>query len=78
MSNSYRKTSITGICCADSEKQDKRKANRKLRRNTKQRLMLSDAENYLPQIRDVSNIWCMSKDGKMYFNSKKHPNLMRK
>jgi hypothetical protein len=64
MSNSVRKTKIIGIVKADSEKEDKRDANRKLRRITKQKIKKGEWE--LPLLREVSNVWDFAKDGKIY------------
>jgi hypothetical protein len=71
MSRSRRKTPKAGITTADSEKQDKRLANRDLRRKVRQgKLDL--------RVRDVSNGWSFDKDGKQRFDPKKHPKEMRK
>ena len=68
MSRSRKKTPITGITTARSEKQDKRLANRKLRRKTRQVLRCQDLDGWvLPVLREVSNVWCMDKDGKFWF-----------
>lgn len=67
MSRSRRKTPIKGIG-ASSDKEDKRLANRKLRRVTHTLLRctsLEDDDLILPEIRDVSDVWDMGKDGKM-------------
>lgn len=50
------------MTCIDSEKQDKRFANRKFRRYVKQVIF----EEVLPLLREVSNIWTFGKDGKQY------------
>lgn len=49
MSRSKKKTQIQGIASTDSEKEDKRDANRKLRRKTKQ--MVKKGEEQLPDIK---------------------------
>jgi len=76
MSRSRRKTPITGMTNARNEKQDKRKANRKLRRKTR-----VDPEN-APVLRGVSNVWSFDKDGKIYLTPEMrawhHRKLMRK
>ena len=64
MSRSKRKTPIFGMTTAESEKQDKRKANRLLRRLS--RAMLGQGEELLPVIREVSSVWAFDKDGKRY------------
>jgi hypothetical protein len=68
MSRSRRRTPITGITTASSEKQDKRLANRKLRRVTNEMLRGSDLEDdlTLPDIREVSNVYSFAKDGKCW------------
>lgn len=68
MSKSYKKTPIFGITTAPSEKQNKRLANRKLRRLTNVELRRGSLEDelILPEIRDVSNVWDWDKDGKAY------------
>ena len=74
MSRSKKKTPIAGITTARSEKDDKRLANRLLRRATR-----LDPEN-APALREVSDVWNMAKDGKARFNpaNKSGRKLMRK
>lgn len=78
MSRSKRKTPIIGICgsASASEKKDKRFAHKRLRRL--QNVAVAKEEDVLPCMLDVSNVWMMPKDGKMYFDKKKYPKLMRK
>ena len=64
MSRSRRKYKIRGNTTADSEKQSKRKANRKLRRLAKESLKKKD--DILPELKEVSNRWNFEKDGKTY------------
>lgn len=78
MSRSRRKTPVTGITTATSEKQDKRSANRRLRRRVKQRLDESPEIDVLPLKREISNVWAMDKDGKFRFDPERYPELMRK
>lgn len=79
MSDSKRKTAIAGITAARSEKQDKRYANKGLRRVAKTTIPKTHSDELmLPILREVSNVWDMKKDGKQYFNPKKNPKLMRK
>lgn len=59
MSKSYRKTPITGITMAQSEKWDKCHANRKLRRKVR-------AGALDLRLREVSSVWGFEKDGKVY------------
>lgn len=76
MSRSYRKTPICGITTAESEKQDKRLANRLFRRNARQLLKLGKEPPFT--IRVVSNVYSFEKDGKQYFSAMKYPYLLRK
>ena len=62
MSRSFKKTPIVGIA-GDSDKQDKRLANRRCRRITKE-VIKQGEEGVL--LREVSNVWDMDKDGKIY------------
>jgi hypothetical protein len=64
MSRSRRRTPIFGITTSDSEKQDKREANRRLRRAV--RLALDAGDEVLPHLREVSNVWGFAKDGKRW------------
>ena len=64
MSRSRRKNKIRGLCSTDSEKQDKRDANRQFRRVINQKV--KQAETELPLLRELSNVWCFEKDGKIY------------
>lgn len=64
MSRSKKKTKIHGFTTAKSEKENKRDANRKLRRIVKQKVNSGKAE--LPELREVSNVWSFDKDGKRY------------
>ena len=67
MSRSKKKTKIHGITTAKSEKENKRDANRKLRRIVKQKVNSGKTElPELPELREVSNVWSFDKDGKRY------------
>lgn len=72
MSRSIRKTPIGSYNCGDSEKNDKQIYNRKFRRKTRESLLREDYDNLLFNIRQVSNVWRMSKDGKRYYGSYLH------
>lgn len=76
MSRSMRKTPIVGFTTADSEKTDKRVANRRLRRRVRQ--LLDEHSDVLPHVREVFNAHDMSKDGKGWFDPKRFPQYMRK
>lgn len=78
MSRSRKKTPVSGITTARSEKQDKRLANRRLRRATNAKLASGADSSLLPVANDVGNVWCFDKDGKRRFDPDKHPRLMRK
>jgi hypothetical protein len=77
MSRSIRRTSISGMRTAPSEKQDKRLANRRLRRIVRCRLAWQFAE-VLPELREISDRWSFKKDGKAYFDRVRYGRLMRK
>lgn len=79
MSRSRKSFPACGITTARSEKLDKRIYNRRFRRRGKQKLMAFDPEaDVLPVLRELSDVWCMAKDGRMIFDPRKHPKLMRK
>jgi hypothetical protein len=70
MSNSYRHSRYCGMVNPySSEKSDKRRANRALRRTVNTKLMHMDWEaDVLPVIREVSNVWSFAHDGKHYIS----------
>lgn len=76
MSRSRRKTPVAGIA-GTSDKADKQKASRKLRRIVKERLTTGRYDS-LPRKREASDVWGFSKDGKMRFDPGRWPRLMRK
>jgi len=78
MSRSKRKTSICGNANSCSEKQDKRIYNRCYRHACKQLLQTDFEKELLPHLKEYSNPWGMSKDGKNWFDAKKFLKLMRK
>jgi len=82
VSGSKRKTPVCGVTSAASEKADKLAWHRRLRRASRQRIVQagedSDATALLPQPKDVSNPWSMSKDGKRRFEPSRVPSKMRK
>jgi len=65
MSRSRIKSKIHGITTAKSEKQDKRIANRRLRRAVKQKPKTDDT--IFPIMREISDVWSFEKDGKTYY-----------
>lgn len=72
MSNSYRKAPVIGRCSV-SEKQCKRRANRRLRRGNN-----AQPEREPKLMREKNNMWDFAKDGKSRFDPKKYPEAMRK
>ena len=78
MSRSRRRTPITGWSMAPSEKDDKRRYNRILRRLNRERLAAFGENRVLLDKREILGRWQMRKDGKMHFDPKKYPNLLRK
>jgi hypothetical protein len=82
MSRSKRSSPIAGITTAESEKQWKREANRRLRRAVNQKLHtlpVTDPDALiLPVLDEVANQYEGPKDGKLHFDPQRHPRLMRK
>lgn len=78
MSRSRKKTPITGITTATSEKQEKLANHRRERRCVRQVLVADPAPEVLPHSRELSNPWAMAKDGKVYRASWKDPKALRK
>lgn len=73
MSKSRKKTPITGWSLAKSEKKDKKIWHKRYRAKERDNIMSLDVNefdlNYLPvDIRQVSNPWCMRKDGKYFLS----------
>ena len=64
MSRSKKKSKIRGNTAAESEKQDKRDANRRFRRIVNQKVKQGDME--IPDLKEISNVWGFDKDGKIY------------
>jgi len=78
MSRSKKISPVCGLTEACSEKQDKRLYNRRYRRACEQALRLNPKCELLPHLREYSNPWAMDKDGKMRFDPKQRPELLRK
>ena len=65
ISRSYKKHAVTSCTTSASEKNDKRIAHRVFRKRAK-RALKNNKLSLLPfRMRDVSNIWCFAKDGKV-------------
>jgi len=79
MARSRRRTPITSMTTAASEKQDKRWANRNCRSTLRRALKRGQDPDatVLPILRDVSDPWGMAKDGRSWFG-RHFPELMRK
>lgn len=67
MSRSKRQTPKTGITTAETEKKNKRNANRKLRRTVK--IQVKQDKDKLSTLREVSDVWSFDKDGKQYLKN---------
>lgn len=84
MSRSRKKNPFVGFTTADSEKKDKTKSNKKLRRIQKEKLNKSFIDfdgNVFPDIKEVSNIYDFAKDGKKFYDNnkiKKYKKYLRK
>jgi hypothetical protein len=82
VSRSKRRKPVAGITTAESEKQWKQEANRKLRRASNQivqQMPCADPdETVLPVLHEVANQYSGPKDGKQRFDPRRHPRLMRK
>jgi hypothetical protein len=78
MSRSRRYRPHCGITTAASEKDDKRRANRRQRHTNAQILAASGDGDSLKHARLLSDPWGMQKDGKQRFDRHEHPHLMRK
>ena len=63
---------------AASEKQDKRLANRRLRRAVRHTLHVMECPGLLPHRRELSSPWTMAKDGKHWFDARRFPEELRK
>jgi len=64
MSRSVKKSPVRAITTSSSEKSEKRSANRKLRRNVREKVR--KGEENLPDLKEVSDVWQFSKDGKTW------------
>jgi hypothetical protein len=76
MCRSFRLTPVSPITSSNSDKYDKRMANRRLRRIVREHILDEKYQKY--SLRDVSDIWMFSKDGKTRFNALEFPDYMRK
>lgn len=67
MSRSKKHTPKFGITTAQTEKKDKRNANRKLRRIVK--IQVKQDKDKLSKLREISDVWGFDKDGKKYLKT---------
>jgi len=74
MSRSRRKTPVSGITTAESDKAFKVAEHRRARRATRAALPVSEG----PIPKQFGNPWASAKDGKKRFDPAAHPKLMRK
>jgi hypothetical protein len=77
VSRSRKKTPISGVTLAESEKQDKAASHRRYRRTLKE-IITPDLETPLPTERQLTNPWDMAKEGKSRYDPKPSPKRMRK
>lgn len=76
MSRSKKKTPKVGITTAETEKENKRKANRKFRRVAKNRLKKNDSQ--LPKTtKEISDVWSFDKDGKQFLKNPSKKDLRK-
>jgi hypothetical protein len=75
MSRSGKKTPKIGFSSSDSEKKDKRIANRSFRHKAKQQI--KSGKEPVTDMNDIMTTWAMAKDGKRYVKSPS-PKQMRK
>jgi hypothetical protein len=78
MARSRKKTPISGITSAKSEKADKLSAHRKERRKVRSHLNTDLEPDVLPHRREAGNVWSFAKDGKKYQTGQTGPRDLRK
>lgn len=81
MSRSNRRTPVTGITTAPSEKRDKQLAHRRLRTFNRAQLTADHDDTALMDDRIAGNPWSAAKDGKRWWSRQdiaEMPELMRK
>lgn len=79
MTRSRKRTPITGNTLAESEQRDKHNAHRNKRRLVRQLVKANELDlAAVVDVRDVSSTWSFAKDGRHWFDAKRHPRLMRK
>ena len=78
MSRSRRKTPVISVTTAETEKDDKRIANRRYRHAVKQRVKTKPDIDILPDRDEYGDPWNWDKDGKQRFDADRHPEWLRK
>ena len=80
MSRSFRRSPVTGMTTARSEKKDKQRAHRSLRaaERTALETVMVAGDAVFPVLREVADVNTFGKDGKQRIDPRKHPKLMRK
>lgn len=78
MTRSRKKTPITGITTAESEKAEKLAAHKRERRSVRQAIQSDPDSEILPHTREISSPWLMAKDGKQYLGNQAKPEQLRK
>ncbi|RPI73311.1 MAG: hypothetical protein EHM38_00615 [Geobacteraceae bacterium] len=78
MTRSRKKTPITGITTAESEKAEKLAAHKRERRRVRQTIQSDPNAEILPHTREWSSPWLMAKDGKIYHGARVEPKVLRK
>jgi len=65
MSRSRKKRLYSGNTCAESEKEDKQRANRTFRRKVRQQIV-DQVEDPIFNLKETSDVWDFAKDGKKW------------
>jgi hypothetical protein len=76
MTRPRKKTPITGMTTAESEKAEKLAAHKRERRRVRQTIQSDPGAEILPHTREISSTWLMSKDGKQHLGNRaqaEHP-----
>ena len=79
MTRSRKRTPIQGNTLAESEQRDKHTAHRNKRRLVRQLVKTEQMDlASIVDVRDVSSTWSFAKDGRHWFDAKRHPQWLRK
>lgn len=69
MSGSRKKSPFIGVTAAAGAAEDKRRANKKLRRVARVRVQMNPDEVLPAKLKEVSDIWTTAKEGKIRISS---------